>query len=89
MQEAGEYGIQIHICEMSMDLMGFKPEEMIDYPHLDFVGAGSFIQMILNPAVQTGKSAYRLRLKRLMAIEVFTEKVTCGAVRNYGKQTPL
>jgi len=46
MQEAGEYGVQIHICEMSMDLMGFKAEEMIDYPHLDFVGAGSFIQMI-------------------------------------------
>lgn len=45
-QEAGEYAVQIHICEMSMDLMGFKAEEMIDYPNLDFVGAGSFIEMI-------------------------------------------
>jgi peroxiredoxin family protein len=46
MKEAGEYGVEIHICEMSMDLMGFKAEEMIDYPHLDYVGAGTFIQLI-------------------------------------------
>ena len=42
-QEAGELGIHIHVCEMSMDLMGFKREEMIDYPHMDFVGVGSFL----------------------------------------------
>ncbi len=44
-QSAGELGIRIHVCEMSMDLMGFKKEEMIDYPQLDFVGVGSFIDM--------------------------------------------
>ncbi|MCX6308208.1 MAG: DsrE/DsrF/DrsH-like family protein, partial [Bacteroidia bacterium] len=28
---------------MSMDLMGFKKEEMIDYPHLKYVGVGSYL----------------------------------------------
>jgi len=31
---AGELGIEIIVCEMSMGLMGFKKEELIDYPHL-------------------------------------------------------
>jgi peroxiredoxin family protein len=46
MKEAGEYGVRIHICEMSMGVMGLKEQEMIDYPHLDYVGAGTFIQLI-------------------------------------------
>ena len=46
MKEAGEYGVRIHVCEMSMGVMGFKEEEMIDYPNIDYVGVGSFIQMI-------------------------------------------
>jgi len=46
MKEAGEYGVRIHVCEMSMGVMGLKEEEMIDYPNLDYVGVGSFIQMI-------------------------------------------
>ena len=41
---AGELGVRIFICEMSMDLMGFKREEMIDYPHLDFAGVATFLQ---------------------------------------------
>ena len=41
--EAGELGIEIVICEMSMGLMGFKKEEMIDYPHLSFAGAATFV----------------------------------------------
>jgi len=45
-KEAGEFGVRIHVCEMSMGVMGLKEEEMIDYPHLDYVGVGSFIQMI-------------------------------------------
>lgn len=40
--EAGELGIEITICEMSMNLMGFKKEEMIDYPNLRYAGAGTF-----------------------------------------------
>ncbi len=31
-QQAAELGIEITVCEMSMNLMGFKKEEMIDYP---------------------------------------------------------
>jgi peroxiredoxin family protein len=46
MKEAGEYGVRIHVCEMSMALMGLKEEEMINYPGIDYVGVGSFIQMI-------------------------------------------
>jgi peroxiredoxin family protein len=26
--------------------MGFKEEEMIDYPNIDYVGVGTFIQLI-------------------------------------------
>lgn len=45
MKDAAEFGIRIHVCEMSMDVMGFKKEEMIDYPHMDFVGVGTFVDM--------------------------------------------
>ena len=41
-EQAGELGIEIIVCEMSMNLMGFKKEEMIDYPHLSFAGAATF-----------------------------------------------
>jgi predicted peroxiredoxin len=46
MKEAGENGVRIHVCEMSMGVMGLKEEEMIDYPNLDFVGVGTFINLI-------------------------------------------
>lgn len=46
MKEAGEFGVRIHVCEMSMGVMGLKEEEMIDYPGIDYVGVGSFIKMI-------------------------------------------
>ncbi len=42
-EQAGELGIEIVICEMSMGLMGFKKEEMIDYPHLSYAGAATFV----------------------------------------------
>jgi len=42
-KQAAELDIEIVICEMSMDLMGFKKEEMIDYPHLSYAGAATFI----------------------------------------------
>ena len=42
-KEAGELGIEITVCEMSMGLMGFKKEELIDYPNLRFAGAASFV----------------------------------------------
>lgn len=42
-KEAGELGIEIVVCEMSMNLMGFKKEEMFDYPHLTYAGAATFV----------------------------------------------
>jgi peroxiredoxin family protein len=52
-QQAGELGIEITICEMSMDLMGFKKEEFIDYPHLRYAGAATFV-------ADAGESAFQL-----------------------------
>jgi peroxiredoxin family protein len=43
MKTAAEMGVEINICQMSMDLMGFKKEEMIDYPNLNYVGVGSYL----------------------------------------------
>lgn len=40
---AAELGVEICVCEMSMDLMGFKKEEMIDYPHLNYCGVATFL----------------------------------------------
>jgi len=40
---AEELEVRIIICEMSMDLMGFKREEMINYKHLEYGGVAKFI----------------------------------------------
>jgi len=40
---AGELGVEINICEMSMNLMGFKLDEMIDYPQMTVCGVGTFL----------------------------------------------
>jgi peroxiredoxin family protein len=42
-KEAADLGVEITVCEMSMNLMGFKKEEMIDYPHLRYAGATTFV----------------------------------------------
>ena len=39
----GELGVEINICEMTMNLMGFNIDEMIDYPHLEYCGVGTFL----------------------------------------------
>jgi peroxiredoxin family protein len=49
---AAEMGIRIFICEMSMDLMGFKREEMIDYPNLTFCGVAKMLEEAQNSKVQ-------------------------------------
>lgn len=41
--EAAELGIEITVCEMSMNLMGFTKEEMIDYPNIRYAGATTFV----------------------------------------------
>jgi peroxiredoxin family protein len=40
---AGEIGVEINICEMSMNLMGFKKEEMINYPAMTICGVATFL----------------------------------------------
>jgi len=43
LRRAAESGVQICICQMSMDLMGFKSEEMIDYPNRTLCGVATFL----------------------------------------------
>lgn len=52
-KQAGELGVEITVCEMSMGLMGFKKEEFIDYPGLRFAGAATFV-------ADAGESAMQL-----------------------------
>jgi len=49
---AGELGVKIYICEMSMSLMGFKQGEFIDYPNLEYVGVATFLEQAKNSKVQ-------------------------------------
>jgi len=44
MRTAADSGVEIVICEMSMDLMGFRLEEMIDYPNVTLGGVAKFLQ---------------------------------------------
>ena len=52
MDLAAEMGVRIFICEMSMDLMGFKREEMIDYPKLTFCGVAKFLEEAQSSKIQ-------------------------------------
>jgi peroxiredoxin family protein len=49
---AGELGVKIYVCEMSMDLMGFKREEMISYPDLTFCGVAKFLEEAMHSKIQ-------------------------------------
>jgi len=49
---AGMMGVEINICEMSMDLMGFTKEEMIDYPNLNVCGVAAFLADAKESAIQ-------------------------------------
>jgi peroxiredoxin family protein len=44
-QQAGELGVRITICNLSLDLMGIDKEELIDYPHLTFAGVATLVEM--------------------------------------------
>ncbi|MCK4987798.1 MAG: DsrE/DsrF/DrsH-like family protein, partial [Desulfobacterales bacterium] len=52
LEMAEELGVRIFICEMTMDLMGFKREEMIDYKNLTFCGVAKFLEEAANSKVQ-------------------------------------
>jgi peroxiredoxin family protein len=49
---AAALGTQIYICEMSMDLMGFKREEMIDFPNLQYCGVATFLAEAKDASIQ-------------------------------------
>ena len=49
---ADDLDVQIYVCEMSMDLMGFKREEMIDYSELSFCGVAKFLEEAMNSRIQ-------------------------------------
>jgi peroxiredoxin family protein len=44
-EAAGETGVRITVCNLSMDLMGIKHDELIDYPNLSFAGVAAFVDM--------------------------------------------
>ncbi len=52
LEMAAELGVKIYVCEMSMNLMGFKREEFIDYPNIEFVGVATFLEQAKNSKVQ-------------------------------------
>ena len=52
LEMSAELGVRIFICEMSMDLMGFKREEMIDYPNLTYCGVAKFLEETQNSRMQ-------------------------------------
>lgn len=49
---AAMMGIEITICEMSMSLMGFKLEEMIDYPNLKVAGVATMLSDAKESGIQ-------------------------------------
>lgn len=49
---AAEFDVKIYLCEMSMDLMGFKKEEMIDYPGMEVCGVAKFLDDAMGSRIQ-------------------------------------
>jgi peroxiredoxin family protein len=49
---AEELEVKIFVCEMSMDLMGFKREEMISYSDLTYCGVAKFLEEANNSRIQ-------------------------------------
>ena len=41
---AAELGVELNVCSMSMDLLGMKPEELVDYPGRSFCGVAKFLE---------------------------------------------
>ncbi len=49
---AGELGVNIYVCEMSMDLMGFSRDEIIDYSGLTYCGVAKFLEEANDSRIQ-------------------------------------
>ncbi|MEO8904054.1 MAG: DsrE/DsrF/DrsH-like family protein [Polyangiaceae bacterium] len=41
---AAELEVELNVCSMSMDLLGMKPEELLDYPGKTFCGVAKFLE---------------------------------------------
>src|SRR4030042_737830 len=52
LEMAEELGVRIFVCEMSMDLMGFRREEMINYPDLTYCGVAKFLEEAMHSKIQ-------------------------------------
>jgi len=46
-----QFGVEIYICDMSMKLMGFQRDELIDYPKLDVCGVAKFLDIASTRAI--------------------------------------
>lgn len=44
-------GVNIHVCDMSMDLLGIRESDLIDYPNLNRCGATTFLEFAMNSKV--------------------------------------
>jgi peroxiredoxin family protein len=44
MELAGELGVTVYVCSMSMDLLGMKEAEMYDFPGLSYCGVAKFLE---------------------------------------------
>jgi len=49
---AAQLAVKIYICEMSMDLMGFRKEEMIDYPDIEVCGVATMLSHAKESSIQ-------------------------------------
>ena len=49
---AAQLAVKIYACQMSMDLMGFKKEELIDYPDLEVCGVATMLSHAKESAIQ-------------------------------------
>jgi peroxiredoxin family protein len=41
---ASELGVTVYVCTMSMDLLGMKEAEMVEYPGLSYCGVAKFLE---------------------------------------------
>lgn len=45
---AADLSVKIQVCEMSMELMGIKHDELIDYPEMEYCGVATFTDIAAN-----------------------------------------
>jgi peroxiredoxin family protein len=41
---SAELGVELTVCSMSMELLGMKAAELLDYPGLSFCGVAKFLE---------------------------------------------